>query len=128
MARTSGEVVVYRWSGAAWSKLPCRLTAEGSLKSAEGEFASDVCTRVDDGVYIVCLDELTMRSEADFHATRRRIALRTLFDNNGDLMMMAQQYAGIACVVIAIILLVTVANMGGTLGHIEGAVNALSKK
>lgn len=121
--RRRDRLEVVRFTGSNVQAFEVEETSSGVLRSLTAphyEFAADVCTLVRPGLYAVAIDEVTMRSESDFHRSRRRIATGALFENNSDLMDLARNIAMGVMFVVCIILLFQV-------GHIAGVIDVVAK-
>lgn len=123
MARSRDAVRVVLFDGQGSRSFEVDETAAGVLRSKVAphyEFAADVCTIVAPGLYALAADDVTMRSEADFHRTRKRIATSALFENNSDMMDLARNIAVGVSVVVNVLVWFQV-------GHMAGLVDALMK-
>lgn len=109
---------VVRFDGSDVSSFEVEELPQGILRSVSAphyEFAADVCKLVAPNLYAVAMDEVTMRSEGDFHRSRRRIATSALFENNSDIMDLARNIAMGVVFVVCIIVLFQVGHIAGVL-------------
>lgn len=115
---------VVRYTGSHWMAFDVEESSSGVLRSVtvpHYEFSADACTLVSPGLYAIAVDEVTMRSEGDFHRSRRRIATSALFENNSDLMDLARNIAMGVCLVVMILVWFQV-------GHMSGLIDVIAKQ
>jgi hypothetical protein len=121
--RRRDVVSVVRFDGNQINLIEVKESAAGVLRSVAAphyEFSADVCTLLGPGLYGVAMDEVVLRSETDFHRSRRRIATSALFENNSDVMELARNIAFGVVLVVSLLVWFQV-------GHIAGALDAVTK-
>ncbi len=127
----ASKLELIQWNGKRFSVSDVQLRDGVLVGKGDLAIAVGACEVVKPGVYFVGVDDVTMRTEADFHDLRRRIAMRSLFDNTGDLMDMARNIAMFLSVIIAIGLWLQVGGMRGDLSSVQAqqkhVVDTLSK-
>lgn len=90
MAARSGDVEVVLHDGTGWWVSPGRVTGEGTakLRGRQGEVALDAAVLLRPGLYVLATTPVQLAQEKDFHRSRRRLALSSLFSPAGDLVEM----------------------------------------
>lgn len=122
------EIRLARYDGAQWSLHQMEETDEGTLREKHGryELSADVAVPLAPDLYVVAVDEVTLRSEADFHATRRRIVFRSLFTNSGDLMELAKNITIFTCLIVAVLLWFQLGQLASQVAHADAAINTMN--
>lgn len=124
VARPIGARLVL-FDGQVWSCRRVRVGDDGVIRTADKpviEFSGGAAVLVEPGLYVLCAQPVALRAETDFHQLRRQVVLRALFENTGDVMDMLRNGAALACLVVALVLLMALHNLGGSVGVLSGAV------
>lgn len=127
-----GDWELVRYDGSVWSSRKVRIGADGVVQTHDGgpllTFAGEACTVVRSGLMVLCADDLVMRTEADFHDMRKRVALRQLFSSTGDIMELVRNGVTWAWAILAIVLLWLVASMRGDVGTILAYLKVVAQQ
>lgn len=118
-SRSAGSVQVVRYDGVHPELLSCKPLADGTLQSEDGRYQFDgaLCDWLGGDLAILRASQVQLLTETDFHLSRRRIVFRSLFENKGDLMQLAQWGAIIACFVVALFLWAQMGDVAGKVSH-----------
>lgn len=109
------------YDGSQWVIYSCAIESGGILRDSLGrEFMADACTAVRDDLYVLAASPVTLLSESDFLAARKRVVFRSLFENNSDVMDLIRNIGFWIVVALAVIVYFRVAGMASDLQTVYG--------
>lgn len=118
------KVQLVHYDGANWSAYDMSVTREGTGRAAGREVALDACVKVSPDLYVLAAGPVEMAQEADFHRSRRRLALASLFSPSGDLVEMVRWIGWGALVVGMFWSVNTVSGLQSSTAHDLAAIKA----